>query len=349
MDSTATENAVTDEMASNAANKQDSQEDDLDDQMTEANLSVEQLLVTQPKTHIDTPRPKATNTDKQPETSAARINKRRMTMASGLTTPHTSTPLPRVSEKKRRMSDRECETNTSTSVRNRSKKTVDASVSTAAKRIRLDENSLTENSSSPSKPKAKSKKSLESTGLFRFKILPSPSHDKKSKNRRITQFFIQKPVPECEICAVVLRSQKEKDFHLIIHEKKRCPKCAMSIEKDDSSAVEKHIISCLFLSNKLSNDMLTHLFKAKVGVSRLTPNKIKEIQEKLSTTKPSVKIETAKSSDKIETVPTPQNEKQSDETVHTPDQEQRASKPEQPPGADNAVVSDTQKTGKTKN
>lgn len=107
---------------------------------------------------------------------------------------------------------------------------------------------------------------------------------KKTSTPSITQFFAQKLQLECDKCAIILKTQNELTFHKKTHEKGHCSICMQPINTDIPKNVEKHMISCLFLNNKLSGEILSRFFKMKVNLERLTPEKIERIQKDLNDT-----------------------------------------------------------------
>lgn len=112
--------------------------------------------------------------------------------------------------------------------------------------------------------------------------------DKKSKSAStplITTFFSQTSPLKCDTCPAILNSQNERNFHAKIHKRGRCTTCKQTIDNNNSmESVHKHMISCLFLGNQISQDYLTHLLKVKVNLDRLTPDKINDIQKSLNPT-----------------------------------------------------------------
>lgn len=153
-----------------------------------------------------------------------------------------------------------------------------------------------------------------------LKISMQKHRDKKFKSKAtppITQYFIQQPqVFKCDTCVVILKSQNEVNFHNRIHKKGRCMKCKKTITDDSIDNMHKHMISCLFLSNRLSNKCLTRFFKLKVGVDRLTPDEINNIQKTLSLVKTNKPAPKSKQRDKNEKEAKTKEseEKRSDET-----------------------------------
>ncbi|XP_055316825.1 nucleolar protein dao-5-like isoform X2 [Sitodiplosis mosellana] len=111
------------------------------------------------------------------------------------------------------------------------------------------------------------------------------NRDKKSKGPStplITQFFSQSSPLKCDNCSAILNSRNELNFHAKIHKRGRCIKCKETIDNNNiADSIHKHMISCLFLSNEIPKEYLTHLLKVKVDLDRLTPRKIDEIQRSL--------------------------------------------------------------------
>lgn len=230
-------------------------------------------------------------------TQAGRISTRRSTMAAVHVTPPASASPPRVLTRKRRNSEFErpsSSPNTRSSPQNRAETENDAIA--PAKRMR--HNSST-GSNSTSKP------TDELPKILRFKIPPRPlqqnsKHGKSpapaSTNTRspsqklkkpapknqITQYFGQKSQLKCDKCGETVKSQKELNFHLKVHNDKRCIKCKKSIKNDSAEIVRYHMISCLLLSNKMPKELLKRLLKVKVDLNRLTPRKVEEIRTKIS-------------------------------------------------------------------
>lgn len=230
---------------------------------------------------------------KEPEVPS-RIIKRRSTIGSGLISASTSTPLPRSSNRKRRMSIADHSNEFETGSRTRSQANNDVA---PRKPKKMRHNSSTESNSASKannswKPKpGHFKIPIANHNSKHDKSSPlKPNHEKKAKKTTtssktttppITQFFRQKSSIRCDKCAVQLKRPIESDFHVKVHEHGRCIKCKKSIKSDNPANIHKHMISCLFVSKKFPKERLNRLLKAEVCLDRLTPNKIKEIQKNL--------------------------------------------------------------------
>ncbi|XP_031624973.1 rho GTPase-activating protein gacF-like isoform X2 [Contarinia nasturtii] len=239
----------------------------------------------------------------QSSTSAigGRIKDRRKTMVS-LERPSTPTVITAV--RKRRLSVVESRSSENVDKNRNQSQKVDDIEANRAKKMKISdgikEKSLTTTTvaETPVKPKS-SINQLTSTPIASSSLSSSNKsiqskllhRDKKVKSTAtppITQFFqnTQKsPVFRCETCVVILKSQNEVNFHSRTHKKGRCIKCKKTIDNNCIGSIHKHMISCLYLGNKLPKERLARFLKCKLGITRLTAEKIEKIQKELSSTR----------------------------------------------------------------
>lgn len=222
---------------------------------------------------------------------AGRVRTRRATMVSGAISEISRSPI---LTRKRRMSIAESGSNKVVGSRTRSQAAADPEP-IMTKRMRINsispnKNQMNSRNQSPIKAQTSSEKgqSLPVTPQQNCntsnQILYKKLRAKKLKietTPRITQYFSQKPQLKCNRCIAMLNSQNELNFHLKSHANGRCAKCHIKIDNDKPASVNDHMISCLYLGNRLSKDLLTRFLKVKVDIKRLTPTKIAQIQKRL--------------------------------------------------------------------
>lgn len=205
-----------------------------------------------------------------------------------LVKPFNEENIPKSSRKRRLSHTRSNDIEDKTIIRNHSD-TRKEGIESKAKKMKPNEGLSNKHSSSKSSSTSEKPRHPKLTSDKHSSTHAKPSHtkhrDKKlaSVTPPITQFFAQATL-KCSTCSVILKSQKELDFHLSIHKKGQCTACRQYIRGEHADTVQMHMISCLFLDNELPVDYLTHLLKVKVGVNRLTPTKIDEIRKNLSKT-----------------------------------------------------------------